>query len=210
MRIAEINRDTNETKIRVKINLDGSGESKITTPNGFFNHMLELLSKHSGVDMDIDVKGDTEVDLHHTVEDTGIVLGEALLQALGDKKGIERYASVMMVMDEVRCDVALDLGGRPNLVYLVSVFGQISADKKSGFDYSLIKEFMKAVSDNLKATIHIHHVTADILDILGADSTNYNFNYHHVAEAIFKGLARTLKQAVKITGQDIPSTKGMI
>ncbi len=201
MRQAEIKRDTKETQISVKIVLDGKGKSKIDTPNGFFNHMLELLSRHSGIDMEIDVKGDIEVDLHHTVEDTGIALGETILKALGDKKGIERYASVMMVMDEVRCDVALDIGGRGKLVYRVAELNS-QYDKEGGFDYSLIKEFMEALSNNMKATLHIHHKTyAQIAE---------SENKHHIAEAIFKGLARTLRQAVRITGEEIPSTKGII
>jgi imidazoleglycerol-phosphate dehydratase len=180
MRTAEIKRDTKETQISVKVNLDGKGESKINTPNGFLNHMLELLSKHSGIDMEINAKGDTEVDLHHTIEDTGIALGEALNKALGDRKGIERYASIMMPMD---------------LVYKVD-FPEGSYDKEQGFDFALIEEFIVALSNNLKATVHVHYFTGS--------------NNHHIAEAVFKGLARALKQAVKITGEDIPSTKGMI
>ncbi|MFC2091384.1 imidazoleglycerol-phosphate dehydratase HisB [Elusimicrobiota bacterium] len=200
-RIKEIQRDTTETKIRIKVNLDGKGVYNVTTPNGFFTHMLELLSKHSGIDMEIKVEGDTQVDLHHTVEDTGIVLGEALGEALGDKKGIERYASIMMVMDKVRCDVALDLGGRSNLVFYMPALMFESAFED--FDYQLVEEFMKAFSDGLKATLHISDPYA-----AGKDPTSGN--KHHLAEAVFKGLARVLKQAVKITGEDIPSTKGTI
>ncbi len=196
MRTAKINRKTKETRINVKVNLDGKGASDINTPNGFLTHMLELLAKYSLIDMEIDAKGDTQVDLHHTVEDTGITLGKALDKALGDRKGIERYGWAMMVMDEVRCDVAIDIGGRPNLVYGVRFAG---FDRKTGFDFSLIKEFMKALSDNLKATIHITRIKHS------KDDSN-----HHIAEAVFKGLARALRQAVKITGEDIPSTKGTI
>lgn len=203
MREAEVERKTKETEIYIKINLDGKGEYKIDTPNGFFNHMLELLAKHSGIDMEISVKGDTEVDLHHTVEDTGIELGKAINKALGDRKGIERYSSIMMPMDEVRVDVAIDLGGRSNLKYWVQnldiPIGNQS-EKDQGFDYTTIKEFMKALSDNMKSTIHVAHY------IYSGESANK----HHIAEAIFKGLARTLRQAVKITGKDIPSTKGII
>ncbi len=196
MRTAKINRKTKETRINVKVNLDGKGASDINTPNGFLTHMLELLAKYSLIDMEIDAKGDTQVDLHHTVEDTGITLGKALDKALSDRRGIERYGWAMMVMDEVRCDVAIDIGGRPNLVYGVRFAG---FDRKTGFDFSLIKEFMKALSDNLKATIHITRVKHSKDD-----------NNHHIAEAVFKGLARALRQAVKITGEDIPSTKGTI
>ncbi|MBN2406833.1 MAG: imidazoleglycerol-phosphate dehydratase HisB [Elusimicrobia bacterium] len=199
MRSAEITRNTKETQINIRVNLDGGGSSSVKTPNGFFNHMLELLSKHSGIDIDISAKGDTEVDLHHTVEDIGIVLGEALLKALDDRKGIERYGWVMMPMDEVRCDVALDLGGRSNLVY--KVYFDNSADKKeSDFEFVLIREFMKALSDHMKATMHFFHHSYE-----GEVTTN-----HHIAEAVFKGLARALRQAVRVTGDTIPSTKGVI
>lgn len=159
--------------------------------------MLELLAKHSGIDISIDASGDTEVDLHHTVEDTGIVLGQALDKALGDRKGIERYGWVMMPMDEVRCDVALDIGGRSNFVFDVVFSGE---DKEAGFDFSLVREFMKAISDNLKATIHFK-----------IEEKPHTYpNDHHKSEAVFKGLARALRQAVKITADDIPSTKGVI
>jgi len=200
MRSADVERKTKETEIDVSISLDSKGEYLVKTPNGFFTHMLELLSKHSGISMDISVKGDTEVDLHHTVEDTGIVLGQALASALGDRKGIERYSSVMMVMDEVRCDVAVDLGGRSNIVYRVPRLNG-KFNESEGFDYSMIKEFMKALCDNLKATIHIEqHEYPEITDD----------NRHHIAEAVFKGLARALSKAVKITGTEIPSSKGVI
>jgi imidazoleglycerol-phosphate dehydratase len=195
MRIGEVSRKTKETDITVKVNLDGNGTADINTPVGFLNHMLELLSKHSGIDISLTAKGDTEVDNHHTVEDVGISLGEALTKALGDHKGIERYGWVMMTMDECRCDVSIDLGGRANLVYNVD-FSETAYDSEKGFDYKLIKEFMKALTDNLKSTLHINTVYGD--------------NNHHIAEAVFKGLARSLKQAVKVTGSEIPSSKGVI
>lgn len=201
MRTAEIKRKTGEVDIKIKVNLDGQGKYDIKTPNGFLTHMLELLSKHSCIDMEIDAKGDTEVDLHHTMEDTGIALGEAIAEALGDKKGIERYASVMMVMDEVRVDVALDIGGRGKLIYRVNQLDN-QYDKEKGFDYSLIKEFIEALSTNMKVTLHINHYTP-------AQITQTE-NKHHIAEAIFKGLARSLKQAVKVISDTIPSTKGVV
>jgi len=201
MRTAEIKRVTNETEIEVKVDLDGSGKHSINTKIGFFKHMLEQLSKHSGIDIDMDFKKeDLEVDQHHSVEDAGYALGEALKKALGNKKGIERYACVMMVMDEVRCDVALDLGGRNNLVFNLPALTLEQGEADREFDYPLVKEFMKALTDELKATLHINDPYAPRIDV----------NKHHLAEAAFKGLARVLKKAVMVTGTDIPSTKGVI
>lgn len=194
MRKAEIKRKTSETEINIKINLDGNGDYKIKTPYGFMTHMLELLSKHSGIDMSITAKGDTDVDPHHTIEDIGIGLGEAINKALGERAGIERFGWVMMPMDEVRCDVSVDLSGRSNLVYEVKFSPAWGND--DDFDYSLIKEFMKSLSENLKATIHVILAMGD--------------NNHHIAESVFKGLARALRQAVKISSDDIPSTKGVL
>ena len=226
MRTAEIKRVTNETEIAVKVNLDGSGKHNINTKIGFFKHMLEQLSKHSGIDIDMDFKKeDLEVDQHHSVEDAGYALGEAIRTALGDKKGIERYACVMMVMDEVRCDVALDLGGRNNLVFNLPALTFEASESEKEFDYSLVKEFMKALTDELKATLHINDPYSlpesnfnklpayeiKVETSLAALSNNVkNVNKHHMAEAAFKGLARVLKKAVMITGTDIPSTKGVI
>ncbi len=194
IRTAEKERKTTETQICAKVNLDGEGVYKIESPLGFLNHMLEQLSKHSGIDMELKIKGDTNIDAHHTVEDTAIILGQTLNEALFDCKGIERYGAAVLVMDETRCDVALDLGGRAKLVYNVEFFTPWVQGED--FDYSLIKEFMEAFASNLKATIHINLV--------------YGENNHHIAEAVFKGLARALKQALKITGSAIPSTKGVV
>ena len=201
MRKAELARKTAETDIVLTLALDDKGVPEISTPVGFLSHMLELFSRHSGISLKLKVAGDIQVDAHHTVEDTGIVLGKALYDALGDKKGIVRYGSIMMVMDEVRCDVAVDLGGRANLVYNVPRLDLGFSEEENGypFDFSLIKEFMKAVSDNLKATIHIEH-----------HSYSANENRHHVAEAVFKGFARAIAAAVQIKGEDIPSTKGVL
>ncbi|MEA3506550.1 MAG: imidazoleglycerol-phosphate dehydratase, partial [Elusimicrobiota bacterium] len=156
MRKAEIKRDTTETSIEIEVNLDGTGDYSIDMPSGFMKHMLELFSKHSGIDISAKVEGDTDVDLHHTVEDTAIVLGEALKKALGEKKGIERYGWTMLPMDEARCDVSVDLCGRANMVYNVDYPGRWDGD--GAFDYDLIKEFIKALVDSLEATIHINRV----------------------------------------------------
>ncbi|MDA3792792.1 MAG: imidazoleglycerol-phosphate dehydratase HisB [Elusimicrobia bacterium] len=194
MRKSNVKRETAETSVEIKVNLDGKGKYSVESPSGFLKHMLELFSKHSGIDMAVKITGDTEVDMHHTVEDTAIVMGQTIKKALGQSMGIERYGWSMLVMDEVRCDVALDLSGRPNMVYNVDYPGRW--DGPDDFDYDLIKEFIKALADNLKATIHINKV--------------YGTNNHHIAEAVFKGLAKSLKMAVEITGEDIPSTKGKI
>ncbi len=193
MRKAQEKRETAETQIEAEINLDGTGRYSINFPGSLFKHMLELLSKHSGIDIKINAKGDTEVDLHHTVEDTGIVLGKAFDKALGNRKGIERYGYSMMPMDETRCDVCIDLGGRANLVYNL----EYPVGNTEEFDYLLLKEFLKAFADNSRATIHINSVYSPE-------------SAHHAAEAAFKGFARALRQAVKVTSSDMPSTKGLI
>ncbi len=193
MRKAQEKRDTAETQITAEVNLDGTGKYSINFPGSLFRHMLELLSKHSGIDIKIEASGDTEVDLHHTVEDTGIVLGKAFNRALGSRKGIERYGYSMMPMDETRCDVCVDLGGRSNLVYNL----QYPGGNTEEFDYSLLKEFLKAFADHSRSTIHVNSVYSPE-------------SAHHAAEAAFKGLARALRQAVKVTSEDLPSTKGLI
>ncbi|MGM0568783.1 MAG: imidazoleglycerol-phosphate dehydratase HisB [Elusimicrobiota bacterium] len=195
MRESRKERKTSETDISVELHIEGEGNYGIDVPGGMFKHMLELLAKHSGIDMQIKASGDTEVDLHHTVEDTGIVLGKAFDEALGDRKGIERYGYSMMPMDETRCDVCVDLGGRANLVYNVDY--PYLPDSVESFDYGLLKEFLKAFADNSRSTIHINRVYS-------AESA------HHLAEAVFKGLARALRQAVRVTSGEMPSTKGLI
>ena len=194
VRTAEKERKTLETKITVKVSLDGSGKADIDTPYGFLNHMLEQLSLHSGIDIKLHAEGDTKVDPQHTVEDTAITRALALDEALKDRVSIERYGWTMLVMDETRCDVAMDIGGRGCLIYNVQF--PVPWDREDDFDYSLIKEFMNAFSRNLKATIHINLICGD--------------NNHHIAEAIFKGLARSLKQAVAVEGVGVPSTKGVV
>lgn len=193
MRIAETTRKTKETEISIALNLDGSGKYKINTGVGFFDHMLELFSAHSGFDLNISCKGDTNVDAHHSVEDIGIVLGKLLYEALGDKRGIERYAAFYVPMDESLARCVVDISGRP-----YTVFG--GADMLSGkigeFDAELIEEFFRAFATYGLITLHI--------DIIRGG------NLHHTAEACFKAFARALKTAVKITGTEIPSSKGVL
>ncbi len=195
MRIAKEKRKTSETEIVAEVNLDGSGSYSIDFPSGLVRHMLELFSKHSLIDINLKASGDTDVDLHHTVEDCGIVLGKALNSALGDRQGIERYGYSLMPMDESRCDVCLDLGGRANLVYNLK-FPAVP-DTTDSFDYSLLKDFFKALSGNSRSTIHLNTVYCD-------------GSAHHMAEAAFKGFARALRAAVKISSLQLPSTKGII
>ncbi|MHC4712451.1 MAG: imidazoleglycerol-phosphate dehydratase HisB [Planctomycetota bacterium] len=191
-RTASVQRKTRETDIRVEVNLDGEGSSKVMTGIGFFDHMLTLLARHSAIDIEVKASGDTHVDYHHTVEDVGIALGEALKECLGDKKGIERYGSAAVPMDEAIARVAVDLGGRAYLVFKVD----FPTEKVGDFDIGLVEEFMQAVANNGAMNLHIE--------------APYGRDTHHISEAVFKGLARALRTAVRITGTDIPSTKGKI
>lgn len=192
-RTAKMERTTKETQIKFKIRLDGKGESKISTGVGFLNHMLDLFSKHSQMDLSLNCIGDLEVDAHHTTEDIAIVMGSTLRQALGDKKGIERYGDMILPMDETLVLAAVDLSDRACLVYEVP---ESFRGKIGNFDCELIQEFMSAFANNLRANIHIKIITGG--------------NKHHIAEGIFKALARALKKATRITGEDIPSTKGIL
>ncbi|MBC7782993.1 MAG: imidazoleglycerol-phosphate dehydratase HisB [Burkholderiales bacterium] len=195
MRKAEIHRDTRETRITLSINLDGQGNVTAQTGVGFFDHMLDLLGRHSLIDLDVQAKGDLHVDQHHTVEDVGIVLGQALERAIGDKKGIYRYGWASLTMDESLANVALDLSGRPAFVFNVPFKGPLIGD----FAVELVEEFFKAVATTAKMNLHIN--------------VPYGSNNHHIAEAIFKGFARALRQAVSIDerARDIvPSTKGSL
>ncbi len=180
MRRAEISRQTGETSIKVAIDLDGTGKAEIATGIGFLDHMLTLLARHSLIDMSIKAKGDLEVDFHHTVEDVGIALGQAFSRAIGDKKGITRYADCAMPMDETLTRVALDISGRAFLVFR-TVF---SAPKIGEFDTELVREFFQAFASNAIVTLHVE--------------TAYGDNNHHIAESCFKGLARVLRQAVAV------------
>mgnify|MGYP002713129576 FL=1 len=195
MRSASISRSTNETDISVSINLDGTGTHEIATGIGFFDHMLDQLSRHSLIDMEIRARGDLHIDDHHTVEDTGIALGQALREALGDKRGIRRYADVALPMDETLTRCALDISGRPFLVWNVT----FTRDKIGTFDVELVREFFQAVAQHAGITLHI--------------TTDYGANSHHIAESCFKAMARALRMALeddpRQAGQ-VPSTKGLL
>jgi imidazoleglycerol-phosphate dehydratase len=195
MRTGEIARKTKETEISVKVNLDGKGQNEIATGIGFFDHMLDLLARHSRIDMTVKAKGDLHIDHHHTTEDVGIVLGQAVKQALGDMRGITRYASLYMPMDETLTRVAIDVSGRPVLVFKVD----FPRDKIGDFDSDLVREFFQAFAMNAGVTLHVE--------------TMYGDNAHHVAESCFKGLARALRIAFSIdpaAATEIPSTKGSL
>lgn len=189
-RSATIQRNTNETKISVKLNLDGTGKSSIKTGLGFFDHMLEQLSKHSGCDLEIKVKGDLHIDEHHTIEDTAIALGEAFLQALGNKKGISRYG-FLLPMDDVLAKVAIDFSGRPWIVWKA----KFNREKVGDMPTELFFHFWKSFSDAAKCNLNIK-----------AEGENE----HHKIEAIFKAVAKSIKMAVKREGNDLPSTKGIL
>jgi imidazoleglycerol-phosphate dehydratase len=195
MRKAEIVRKTNETDIAVSVNLDGTGVYDMATGIGFLDHMLDQLAKHSLIDIAVRAKGDLHIDFHHTAEDVGIALGEAVKQALGDKKGIRRYASADLVMDGTLTRVALDVSGRPFLVWKV----EFSRDKVGEMDTELFREWFQAFAMNAGITLHVE--------------TFYGDNNHHIAESAFKALARALRDAVEIDPRApgrIPSTKGTL
>ncbi|HVZ14457.1 MAG TPA: imidazoleglycerol-phosphate dehydratase HisB [Bauldia sp.] len=195
MRSASIKRKTKETDIAVSVGLDGTGEARITTGIGFFDHMLEQIARHSLIDVTIDAKGDLHVDQHHTVEDVGIALGAALKQALGDMRGITRYADVHLPMDEALTRVAIDISGRPYLVWKVA----FTRPRIGEMDSELFREFFQAFAQNAGVTLHIENL--------------YGRNNHHIAETCFKGLARVLKAAVAIDPRQktkVPSTKGSL
>ena len=195
MRSASVSRRTAETDVAVSIALDGTGKAEISTGVGFFDHMLELFARHGLFDLTVKVTGDLHVDQHHTVEDTGIALGQAILQALGDKKGITRYADIHMPMDETLTRVALDISGRPFLVFNTS----FPTEKIGAFDTELVREFFQAFAVQAGLTLHVE--------------TLYGLNSHHIAESCFKGLARTLRKAVAVDPREegrIPSTKGTL
>jgi imidazoleglycerol-phosphate dehydratase len=195
MRTASIARKTNETEISVRIDLDGSGAHSMNTGVGFFDHMLDQLSRHSLIDMDVVCKGDLHIDFHHTVEDVGIALGQTLREALGDKKGIRRYASCDLPMDGTLTRAAIDVSGRAFLVFKAD----FSRDKIGDIDTELFMEFFQAFAVNAGITLHIENFYFD--------------NNHHLAESMFKAVARALRDAIKIdprTADRIPSTKGTL
>ena len=195
MRTATIKRKTKETEIEVSVNLDGSGVANIATGIGFFDHMLDLLARHSRIDLTVKAVGDLHIDYHHTTEDTGIALGQAVKQALGNMAGITRYAGVHMPMDETLSRVVIDISGRPFLVFKAD----FPRDKIGEFDTELVREWFQAFAINAGVTLHVE--------------TLYGDNSHHIAESCFKGLARALRTAVAIDPKavgEIPSTKGSL
>lgn len=195
MRKADISRDTSETQVRVSLDLDGSGRHKISTGVGFLDHMLEQLSRHSLIDLEVAAKGDLHIDFHHTTEDSGIAIGQAVAKALGERRGIQRYASVHVPMDEALTRVAIDISGRPYLVWNV----KFSRPKVGEFDTELFREWFQAFAQNAGMAAHVE--------------TLYGDNDHHIAESCFKALARALKEAVALDPKQkdaVPSTKGTL
>jgi imidazoleglycerol-phosphate dehydratase len=194
-RRAERRRSTKETEVTVVVGLDGTGAAFADTGLPFFDHMLAQLGKHGGMDLEVKSRGDLEVDAHHTVEDTGIVLGEALAEALGTKAGIRRFASIALPLDEALVDVALDLSGRPYLHYDVEL-GETAPLGSPPFEVQLAEEFWRALVHSASLTLHIE--------------LRRGRNPHHVLEACFKGVGRALRDAVRIEGEGMPSTKGRL
>ena len=194
-RKAKIQRKTKETNISVEVNLDGKGKYQIKTKIGFLDHMLEQLAKHSLIDMKINAKGDTHIDLHHTTEDTGIAIGEAIKKAAGNRKGIKRYATTNIPMDETLTRVSLDISNRPYLIWNVD----LKVEKLGEMDTELFKEWFQAFAQSAGITLHVENI--------------YGENSHHKIESCYKGLARSLKDALAIDKRiknSIPSTKGSI
>ena len=194
-RTATIDRTTKETQIKAVINLDGTGAYDIETGVGFLDHMLEQLARHALIDIKLKAKGDLHIDFHHTTEDSGIVLGQAVAKALGDKAGITRYASIELPMDETLTRVAIDVSGRPYLIWIV----KFSQAKVGDMDTELFREWFQAFAQNAGITLHVTNI--------------YGENNHHIAETCFKGLARALRAAITIDprqGARVPSTKGTL
>lgn len=197
-RVAERSRQTKETSIAIRVDIDGSGMVDVATGVPFFDHMVAQLGKHGGFDLDVKASGDVHIDTHHTVEDVGILLGETLREALGDKAGVRRFASIAVPLDETLIDVALDLSGRPFLVYDVDpgAGGEAFPLGQPGFDPQLAEEFWRALVTSAGITLHLRMISGR--------------NTHHILEASFKGVARALRDAVRIEGDAIPSTKGSL
>lgn len=193
-RTAKQNRATRETDIQLSLNLDGTGVADIDTGIGFFNHMLELLARHSLIDLTVRCKGDLNVDYHHVVEDAGLVFGACLNEALGDRRGIRRYGFFQLPMDETLCDAAIDLGGRPFLVFICAM----KHAKVRDFEVKLLEEFFRAVSVEAKLNLHLREIYGD--------------EAHHVCEGLFKSFAHALRMAVELDPREhgIPSSKGVI
>ncbi len=195
MRQAKVERNTSETRISATVDLDGTGRYDVSTGIGFLDHMLEQLSRHSLMDITLKAEGDLHIDFHHTNEDTGIALGQAVDQALGDRKGVQRFADVLIPMDETLTRVALDLSNRPYLVWRVN----FTRDKLGEMDTELFKEWFHAFAQNAGMTLHVENL--------------YGTNSHHIIESCFKGLARALRRAIEIDPRkagEVPSTKGKL
>jgi len=195
MRIASAERNTKETSVSVEVNLDGTGEYNIDTGVGFLDHMMEQLSRHSLIDLKVKAKGDTHIDFHHITEDVGITIGQAFAKALGDLKGIKRYSCAYIPMDETLSRVAIDISGRPYLIWKVD----FTKDKLGEMDTELFKEWFGAFAQSAGITLHVENI--------------YGINNHHIIESIYKALARNLRNAIEIDprkSDDIPSTKGQL
>ena len=191
MRTAKVTRTTKETDISLSLSLDGTGKAQVSTGVGFFDHMLELLTVHSRMDITLTCKGDIQVDAHHTVEDVGIALGDCVKTALGDKRGIARFADRLVPMDEVAAQVAIDFSGRPCLIFEDTLTGKVG-----NFDMELVEEFLRAFTTHAGCNLYVHILRMG--------------NRHHMAEAIFKALALCVRDAVKVVSDSVPSSKGML
>jgi len=195
VRQARVERKSKETEVTLHLNLDGTGASKVRTPIPFLSHMLEAWSKHGLMDLTVEASGDVEVDIHHTVEDVGIVLGQALREALGDKKGIVRYGTAFVPMDEALISASVDISGRPYLVFNVPV----ARTRVSNFDLDMLPEFFRAFAFNAEITLHV--------------TMQYGHNLHHITEAVFKAVGRALAEATRLNPRIVgvvPSTKGRL
>ena len=192
-RTATVRRQTRETNVELTVDLDGAGRAEVATGVPFFDHMLDQLGRHGWLDLTVRTDGDTEIDAHHTVEDTGIALGQALAEAWGDRRGVERFGDATVPIDESLTRVALDLSGRPYLVWDCQVPIEVIG---TTFETSLVRHFFEAVVANARITLHVHNLSGD--------------NTHHVFESVFKSVAVALRRAVAVTGDDVPSTKGVL
>jgi imidazoleglycerol-phosphate dehydratase len=192
-RVGHVTRETRETRIEVRVDLDGTGTSTVTTGVPFFDHMLDQLGRHGRLELAVSADGDLEIDAHHTVEDVGIALGQALAEAWGDKAGVERFGDATVPIDEALTRVAIDLSGRPYLVWDCEVPIEVIG---TTFETSLVKHFFEAVVANARITLHVHNLSGD--------------NTHHTFESVFKAVAVALRRAVRVTGDAVPSTKGVL
>ena len=191
-RVSEIVRETKETKVEVRLDLDGSGRVEVETGVPFFDHMLDQLGRHGRLDLTVRTAGDTHIDAHHTVEDTGIAIGQALAEALGDKAGVERFGDATVPIDEALVRVAVDLSGRPYLVYEADT----PVELVGTYETTLTKHFFEALVANARITLHVHKLSGE--------------GSHHIQEAVFKAVAVALRRAVAVTGSGVPSTKGSL